>query len=54
MLLGACPADLRQSSPVRPDTKPLTWPAVPGQGMLSRLDAVLPAVVRLGASGSRG
>jgi hypothetical protein len=50
---GACPADLRRSSPVRPDTKPLTWPVVPGQGTLSRLDASLPAVVMLGASGGR-
>jgi hypothetical protein len=38
--------------PFRPDKKPLTWPAVPGQGMFSRLDAVLPAVVRLDESGS--
>jgi hypothetical protein len=51
MLLAGGPLTCADISPVRPDTKPLTRPVVPGQGTLSSLDAVLPAVVTLGASG---
>jgi len=51
MLLAAGTLTCTDISPVRPDTKAITWTVVPCQGTLSRLDTVLPAVVALGASG---
>jgi hypothetical protein len=51
MLLASDALTCTDTSPIRLDTKPRTRPVVLCQGTLSRLDAVLPAVVTLGASG---